>query len=134
MESSKRPSKYHLSINFLAQKKTAFPSPESSKHELFSNQYISSFHQLFDSKKDRISHLRKVQKKNFPVISKYHLYIDFLAQKSPYFHIWKVQNTNFSVISKHDIPCYRKCHLIVFLRTERSSVSGLKISCKFPKY
>ena len=30
--------KYHLPINFLAQKKTLFPSPKSSKQELFSNQ------------------------------------------------------------------------------------------------
>ena len=30
-------SKYHLSINFLSQKKTYFPSPKSSKQERFSN-------------------------------------------------------------------------------------------------
>ena len=35
MESSKRPSKYHLSINFLAQKKTVFPIPEKIKTRTF---------------------------------------------------------------------------------------------------
>ena len=55
MESSKRPSKYRL------------------------------LHQLFGSKKYRISHFRTVQNKNFPVTSKYHLSINFLAQKRPYF-------------------------------------------------
>ena len=58
--------------------------------------------------------------------------INFLAQKRSYFYLQKVQNKNFSVTSKHDIPCYRK-HLIAFLRTETSSVSVLKISCKFHK-
>ena len=42
---------------------------------------ISSFHQLFGWKKDRISHHRKVQNKNFSVTSKYHLSINFLTQK-----------------------------------------------------
>ena len=62
LESSKRPSKYHLSINFLVQKKTVFPSPKSSKQELF-----------------------KAQNKNFSVTSKYNLSINFLAHKRPYF-------------------------------------------------
>ena len=35
MVSSKRLSKYHLSINFLAEKRLYFPSPKSSKQELF---------------------------------------------------------------------------------------------------
>ena len=101
MESSKIPSKYHLSISFLAQKRTVF----------------------------------SISEKYFPVISKYPLSINFLAQKRPYFHLQKVQNKEFSVISKHGITCYRKYHLIVFLRTtERLSVLVLKISCKFRKY
>ena len=37
MESSKRPSKYHLSINFLPQKRPYFPSPKNSQQELFIN-------------------------------------------------------------------------------------------------
>ena len=37
-ESSKRPRKYHLSINFLTEKGPYFPSPKSSKQELLSNQ------------------------------------------------------------------------------------------------
>ena len=40
--------------------------------------------------------------------------MNFLAQERPYFHLRKVQNKNFSVISKHGIPCYRKYNLIVF--------------------
>ena len=35
MESSKRPSKYHLSINFLAEKKTVFPITEKFKTKPF---------------------------------------------------------------------------------------------------
>ena len=38
-------------------------------HEKFKNtKIVSTFHQLFRSKEDRISHLRKVQNKNFPII------------------------------------------------------------------
>ena len=48
---------------------------------------ISSFHQLFGWKKDRISHHRKVQNKNFPVISKYHISVNFLAQEKTVFPI-----------------------------------------------
>ena len=62
-ESSKRPSKYHLFINFFAEKK------------------ILSFHQLFGATKDHIFHLQNIQMKNFSVISKYHLSMNFLAQK-----------------------------------------------------
>ena len=51
-------SKYHLSINFLTQKRPYFPSSKSSKQGLFSNQLIPSFHQLFATKKDCISHSR----------------------------------------------------------------------------
>ena len=36
-KSLKRPSKYHLSINFLAEKRSYFPSSKSSEQELFSN-------------------------------------------------------------------------------------------------
>ena len=57
IESSKRPCEYHLSINFLTQKK------------------------------DRISHHRKVQNKNLPVISKYHISVDFVAQEKTVFPI-----------------------------------------------
>ena len=38
MEGSKRPSKYHLSINFLAEKRSYFPSPKNLKPELLGNQ------------------------------------------------------------------------------------------------
>ena len=74
IECSKRPRKYHLSINFLA------------------------------LKKDRISHHQKVQNKNFSVTSKYHLSINFLAlKKDRISNHRKVQNKNFPVISKHHI-------------------------------
>ena len=63
----KNPSKYHISINSLTEKKTVFPSPKIStqellgtKQEFFSKQYISFLHLLFDSKKDHISHHRKI--------------------------------------------------------------------------
>ena len=50
---------------------------------------ISSFHQLFGWKKDRISHHRKVQNKNFSVARKHHLSINFLTQKKTVFPITK---------------------------------------------
>ena len=37
-KSLKRPSKYHLSTNFLAEKRSYFPSSKSSEQEGFSNQ------------------------------------------------------------------------------------------------
>ena len=38
------------------------------------------------------------------------------------------QNKNFSVISKRVVPCQIRYHLVVFLTTERSSLSVLKMS------
>ena len=73
-----------------------------------------SFHQIFGSKEDPTSHLWNVQNKNFSLISKYHLSINFITQKWLYFHLLKDQKKNFSVISKHGIPCYRRYHLIIF--------------------
>ena len=67
MESSKRPSKYYLSINFLAEKRP-------SHHRKIQNKNFSvksSFYQLFGSKKDRIFHLQKFRNKNFLVTSKH---------------------------------------------------------------
>ena len=46
---------------------------------------LPSFHRLLGSKRDRISHYRKVHNKNISVISKYHLYINFMAQITPFF-------------------------------------------------
>ena len=71
---------------FWLKKRSYFPSPKSSKQEL-GNQYISSFRQLLDSKKDRISHHRKVQNKNFSIISKYHLSHQVLNSKKTIFPI-----------------------------------------------
>ena len=80
MESSKRESKYHLSINFLVEKKTVFPVTEKFKPRTF--QYLENiiFHYFFGSKKDSISHLRKVQNKNFSVTSKYHISINLFGK------------------------------------------------------
>ena len=72
---------------FWLKKRSYFPSPKSSKQELLGNQQISSFHQLLDSKKDRIFHHRKVQNKNFPVISKHYISVNFLAQEKTVFPI-----------------------------------------------
>ena len=56
----------------------------------------------------------------------------FWLKKYHIFHLQKILNKSFSAISKHDIPCYRKYHLIdfFFLRTEILSFPFLKISCK----
>ena len=77
MESSNKPSEYHLSINFLTQEK------------------------------DPISHLPKDHNKNFAVISKYHLsIIFFLAIKKDLISpLQKRQKKKFSLISKDGIPC-----------------------------
>ena len=48
---------------------------------------VNIFPSTFWLKKGRISHHWKVQKKNFSVISKYHLSINFLAQKETVFPI-----------------------------------------------
>ena len=75
MKSSKIPRKFQLSINFLDQKRPSFLSLKSPKQELsilksmvFHAEENIILHQLFESKEDRISHLRKVQNKNFPII------------------------------------------------------------------
>ena len=49
--------------------------------KLKKTKYISPFHHFFGWKKDRISHHRKVQNKNFSLVRKYHLCINFLTQK-----------------------------------------------------
>ena len=79
MKSSKIPRKYQLSINFLDQKKTVFPISEKfktrtfpySKNTVFHAKEYIILHQLFGLKEDRISHLGKVQNKNFSIIRKY---------------------------------------------------------------
>ena len=66
-------------INFLNQKKTVFPISEKFKTRTFPYSENMVFHakeniilhQLFESKEDRISHLRKVQNKNFSVFRKH---------------------------------------------------------------
>ena len=55
-------------------------------------------------KKDRTSHHRKVQNKNFSVISKYHLFHRLLGSKRDRIsHHRKVHNKNISVISKYHL-------------------------------
>ena len=63
-------------INFLNQKKTIFPISENFKTIPFpysENMVLHAeeniiLHQLFESKENRISHLRKVQKMSFPFV------------------------------------------------------------------
>ena len=62
MEISKRPSKYHLSTNFLTEKRSCFPSPKGSKQELLGNQEASYFYQLLELKKRPYFPLRKNSK------------------------------------------------------------------------
>ena len=45
--------------------------------------------------KNRISHLGKVQSKNFSVISKYHLSINFLVKKDRIYHLRKIKTGIF---------------------------------------
>ena len=59
-------------------------------------------------RRDRIFHHQKVENKNFPVISKYDLSINFLAQKRPYFpspniskkELFRNQYTWYSMLKK----------------------------------
>ena len=63
-------------INFLNQKKTIFPISKKfktrtfpySENRVFHAKENAMLHQLFESKEDCIFHLRKVQKKIFPII------------------------------------------------------------------
>ena len=68
----------------------------------------------FSIKIDSFSHLRKVQNKNFSVISKhgipsykkYRLTSTFWVKKDCISHLQKFQNKNFSILSKqHGILC-----------------------------
>ena len=72
--------------------KPYFPSPGTS-WKAQKDQVNTTFASYFLAKKDRSSHLRKDQNKNFSVITKHHLSINFLAQKGPYFHLQKVFKT-----------------------------------------
>ena len=103
MESSKRPSNYHLSTNLLAEKMTVFPISKKFKTRTF-EELINI---IFPS--------------------------TFWFKKRPYFPFPKISK-NSLVTSKRDFPYLRKYNLIVFLRTERSSLSFLISSCKFRKY
>ena len=69
-ESSKRPSKYHLFINFFAEKKTVFPIIKKFKNFSVISKYHLSINFLAQ-KNNRIFHLRKFQNKNFLVTSKH---------------------------------------------------------------
>ena len=63
MESSKRPTKYYLYINFLAKKKDRISDHQKAQHKNFS----------------------EAQNMSFSVISKYDLSINFLSHKRPHF-------------------------------------------------
>ena len=70
-------------------------------HEKFKNtKKTSTFHQLFRSKKYRISYLWKVQNKNFSIFKKHGeenmiLHQLFEAKEDRISHLRKVQNKNF---------------------------------------
>ena len=84
--------------------KPYFPSPGISWKAKKDHVNII-FLPTFWMKKDRISHHRKVQNKNFSVISKYYLFHQLRDLKNDrIFGHRKVQNKNFLVISKH-IQC-----------------------------
>ena len=69
--------------------------------KLKSTKQISSFHQIFGTKRDRISHLRKIQNKTFSAISKYNPSMTFLAEKDTVFPIYgELKIRFFPVISK----------------------------------
>ena len=80
-------SKYHLYINFLAQKKTVFPIYEKFKTRTFQYSVNIIFSSTFWLKNPRIFHLQKFLNKNFSVFSNYHLSINFLARKKTVFSI-----------------------------------------------
>ena len=96
-------SKYHLSINFLTQKRPYFSSPKSSKEELSAISKYHLFINFLAQKKTVFPIFENI--KTRAVISKYHISINFLAKGHHIFHLQKIQNWNFLAISKHDIPC-----------------------------
>ena len=89
MESLKRPSKHHLSINFLAEKKIIFPITEKFKTRTSREPVNIIYPSTSWLKKDRISHHQKVQNKSFSVISKYYLFQQLLDSKKTIFPITK---------------------------------------------
>ena len=86
----------HLSLH----EKPYFPSPGiSCKAKKY--QVNTIFPSTFWLKKDRISHHRKVRNKNFSVTTKYHLSINVLTQKRPYFPSPKCSKQELSVTGKY---------------------------------
>ena len=82
--------KYHLSINFLTQKRQYFPSLKSSKEELSA---ISKYHlsiNFLAQKKTVFPIFQNIKTRT--EISKYHISINFLAQGHHIFHLQKIQN------------------------------------------
>ena len=70
MESSKRPIIYHLFINFLSEKKTVFPITVMFKTRTSHLSVNITFLSTSWLKKDGIFYHRKVQNKNFSLLSK----------------------------------------------------------------
>ena len=102
----KWPSKYHLFNSFLAVEETVFPIAKNFKTKIFQESVNAIFLLTFWFKKDLISHPRTVQNKNFSVISKYHISINFLAREKTVFFISEnVKKKNFLVTSKHVFSC-----------------------------
>ena len=107
-------------LMFHCTKKSYFPGPGILCSKIPSKYHLSIIG-LF--KKDRISYLRKVKNKNFSVISRYPLHINFLAQKKDRIsNLRKVQNENFLIISKLED------HLSRFLKYNGSFVNTKETS------
>ena len=88
MEISKRPSKYHLSTNFLTEKRSCFPSPKVSKQELLGNQEVSYFYQLLELKKKTVFPAKeKFKARTFQQSVNIIFSINFLTRKKTVFPI-----------------------------------------------
>lgn len=88
--------KYMSSVHHLfGSEKDCISISKNFKTRTFQQSLNTIFQSTFYLKKDRISHLPKVQNKNFSLISKRQIFIKFLAQKRLYFLSPKSQKKNF---------------------------------------
>ena len=106
------------------------------------DQISITFKSTFWLNKDRISHHRKAQNKNFLVTGKYHLSINLLLQKRSHFpspkikkkdrisHFRKVQNKNFSVFNKYRISINFLAHKRPYFPPPKNSKHGPLASSK----
>ena len=88
-----------LGLRLDTARKPYFPSPGISQ-KAQKDQVNIVFTSTFLLKKDQISHLQKVSNKNFSVISKYHLSINFLAQHATFVNIKEISFCQFPALKK----------------------------------